>query len=243
MSGNRSLVQLTNEIIQNAAQWKLYYGWIELGSYVIPEVQRQKEIIGHKEATTNTTSPDLISWMLKDGRTDLKRDPEVLTTLRGSIRPESIYNIANFVCRALDDLTAHPDVLNSIRAEIHDLESAMKEAARLAPGTMIVHSRVVGRECNLGGVKLDQGQFITIVNTDILTWRGGRWACPGRQFADMCGKILLIKLIDENDFAFVNGKRIHPSTFHEFLFFHPEHSMLVWRRNEWSALSGNRGFG
>lgn len=158
------------------SKWKMHREWRELGSYVKPEVQRKKTFNDAK------SSPDLVSWMVKDGRTDLESDPEVLTTLCGSVAAGSTYSIANFVCRALSDLVAHPDVLDALRAEIRAthstlvdgrwdlnalqsldvLESAMKETARLAPGTLIVYSRAVQKDCTIGGVYLPKGQFITI---------------------------------------------------------------------------------
>lgn len=268
-------------------KWSMNRRWRELASFVVPEVARRKQ---SSNSNSVPTSPDLISWMVKDGRTELERDPNVLATLCGSLAAGSIYSIANFVCRTLSELVAHPDVLNQVRDEIRAqdalnhgrwdmaalsnldrLESAMKETARLAPGTVIVYSRVVQRDCVLGGVELKKGQFVTMsgqsratdpaifedpktykglrfcdeekleehrarpfrsIDADILTWGVGRWACPGRQVADMAVKILLVKLLDENDFAFVGGKPLRPNAIHEFLFFHPNNKMLVRRRND-----------
>jgi cytochrome P450 len=153
------------------------------------------------------------------------------------------------------------------------LESALKETARLAPGTLIVYSRVVQRDHVLpDGTQLRKGQFVTVsgpgramdpaiygddadqyralrfcepdklqehrakpfssVDTDILTWGAGRWACPGRMVADMAAKILLVKLLDEFDFAFVGNEPVKPSAIHEFLFFHPDNKMLLRRRDD-----------
>lgn len=273
------------------AKWNMEKGWRLLASYVVPQVLRQKKAVSEGQVDTSTTSnPDLVSCMVKNGRTELERDPEVLTTLCGSIAAGSTYSIANFVCRALADMVAHPQVLDAVRNEIRDkhieingqwdtaslasldcLESAMKETARLAPGTLIVYSRVVQVDCVVDGVYLKKGQSITVsgpgramddsiyenarsydglrfcreamieqhhrrpfssVDTDILTWGAGRWACPGRFVADLAAKILLIKLIDEFDFRFVDNVALEPNAIHEFLFFHPDNKMLMRRRTD-----------
>lgn len=271
------------------SKWRIHRQWRELGGFVKPEVLRQKSSVSLGDSESDV-SPDLVSWMVRDGRTQLERDPDVLTTLCGSVAAGSTYSIANFVCRALSDLVAHPEVMDAVRAEIRErheslddgrwnlatmqsldkLESAMKETARLAPGTLLVYSRAVQQSFTVGGVTLPEGQFITMsgpsrakdsaiyqdpevykglrfcaddkiledhrarpfrsVDTDILAWGAGRWACPGRLVADMAAKIVLIKLLDEYDFAFVDGKCLKPNSIHEFLFFHPENQLMIRRR-------------
>ncbi|KAI0444322.1 cytochrome P450 [Xylaria telfairii] len=309
MVENSRLVELTHELTTNVfqvafvmrcipsvlhplcvwllpAKWRMESNWRELGDFVKPAVRSQANIYAND--SVQNVDPNLVSWMVKDGQTALERDPDVLTTLCGSVAAGSTYSIANFVCRALVDLVAHPDILDAVRAEIRSkgesiggvwdlaavsdlekLDSAMKETARLSPGTLLVYSRVVQQECTLAGVKLQKGQFITIsgpsraldptifekprgyqglrfctkenieqhrarpfrsVDSEILTWGAGRWACPGRYIADMAAKILLVKLLDEWDFAFVNGKPLGPNAVHEFVFFHPDNQMLTRRR-------------
>ncbi|CAH0021577.1 unnamed protein product [Clonostachys rhizophaga] len=274
------------------AKWRMHQDWKALSDFVIPEVQRRKTVIleGKEEH-----SPDLITWMVQSGRTELERDPQVLATLCGSVAAGSTYSIANFVCRALSDLTSNPEVLEAVRAEILAknaeiggrwdtaalaslpcLESAMKETARLAPGTLIVYSRAVTQDCVIGGVPLKKGQFMTVsgpgramdpniyedpttykglrfcaddkikehsvkpfrsVDTDILTWGAGKWACPGRYIADMAAKILLIQLIDAYEFSFVGGVPLKHDAIHEFLFFHPDNKMQVRRRKDAVGIS------
>ncbi|KAI1147774.1 cytochrome P450 [Nemania diffusa] len=311
MAENSRLVELTHELTSNVFQtafvmrtfpsvlqplcvwllpskWRMESNWRELGDFVKPAVRSQAE--RYASGKVQDVDPSLVSWMVKDGRTALERDPDVLTTLCGSVAAGSTYSIANFVCRALVDLVAHPDVLDAVREEIRSksesiggvwslaavselekLDSAMKETARLAPGTLIVYSRVVQQECTLAGAKLQKGQFITMsgpsraldptifenpqeyqglrfcteekieqhrarpfrtVDSDILTWGSGRWACPGRLVADMSAKILLVQIINGWDFAFVDGKPLKPSAVHEFLFFHPDNQMLARRRTD-----------
>lgn len=274
------------------AKWRLISGWKKLRGFVVPEVLRQKGARRERDSKgTAVMNPDVISWMVEDGRTELERDPETLTALIGSIAAGSTYSIANFCCRTIADLVGHPDVLDAVRDEIRcknaevqgrwdlaalagleKLESAMKESSRLTPGTLLVYSRVVKKDCILAnGLVLRKGQFVTMsgaartmdpsifedpgeyqglrfcaedrikehrarpfsgVDTDILTWGAGRWACPGRLISNMSAKILLVKLLDEYDFAFVAGKPLPTASMHEFLFFHPENQMLVRRRDE-----------
>jgi cytochrome P450 len=264
--------------------------WTKLRGFVVPKVLQKVEARGIL-GSPKVINPDVISCMVESGRSELERNPENLTTLVGSIAAGSTYSITNFCCRTIADLVAHPDILDEVRdeicrknAELHGswdmaaiaslpkLESAMKESSRLSPGTFLVYSRVVKRDCTLSnGVRLRKGQFVTIsaatrtmdpsifadpkeyrglrfcaedrikehrakpfssVDTDILTWGAGRWACPGRFITDVSAKILLIKLLDEYDFAFVDGKPLPRASMHEFLFFHPENLMLVRRREE-----------
>ncbi|KAK4169839.1 Ent-kaurene oxidase [Cladorrhinum sp. PSN259] len=269
------------------ARWKLISGWRRLRHYVVPSVLAKKAARSSsgKARSAGAVNPDVISWMVEAGKNELERDSEVLTTLVGSIAAGSTYSITNFCCRTIMDMVAHPDVLDAVRAEIRakhaeingkwdmaalasleKLESAMKESARLTPGTLLVYSRVVKKDHVLSnGLKLKKGQFITMsgaqrtmdplvfeeptqykglrfcapdkieehrtrpfssIDTDILGWGAGRWACPGRLISDMAAKILLVRLLDEYDFAFVGGKPLSRSVMHEFLFFHPENEMM-----------------
>ncbi|KAK9772827.1 putative Cytochrome P450 [Seiridium cardinale] len=278
------------------AKWRLLSGWAKFRSYVIPRVAQLKaqkcDVDGKGLDPVN---PDVISWMVEDGRNELERDPKILTTLVGSIAAGSTYSITNFCCRTIMDLVAHPETLDIVRREIREkhaeingrwttadlaslekLESAMKESSRLTPGTLLIYSRVVKKDHVLSnGIKLKKGQFVTMsasqramdpdifvnpreynglrfladgkieehrskpfssINTDTLTWGAGRWACPGRLITDMSAKILLVKLLDEYDFAFVGGKPLTRSIMHEFLFFHPESQMLVRHRDDASGI-------
>ncbi|KAK3291245.1 cytochrome P450 [Chaetomium fimeti] len=271
-------------------KWSLLRGWRKLTGYVVPRVQQLKEEFAENRRDREV-NPDVLSWMVEAGRTEMERDPNVLTALVGSIAAGSTYSIANFCCRTIMDMVAHPDVLDAVRAEIRDkhsdvrgrwdmaalaslekLESAMKESARLTPGTLLVYSRVVKKDHVLStGLALKKGQFVTMsgatrtmgpeyfenpreyhglrfcaedkieehrarpfkdIDTDILTWGAGRWACPGRLISDLAAKILLVKLLDEYDFGFVGNKPLARHSMHEFLFFHPDNQMLVRRRED-----------
>lgn len=280
------------------AKWKLISGWKKFRNYVIPtlsrhvEARRARKEKGYDKVNVNS---DVISWMVEDGRNELERDPQVLTTLVGSIGAGSTYSITKFCCCAIADMVAHPEVLDVVRTEIREkhaaingrwdlaalaslekLESAMKESARLTPGTLLIYGRVVKKDCVLSnGVTLRKGQLVSLscatrtmdptlfeapeeyrglrfctedqikkhrarpfssVDTDILIWGAGRWSCPGRLITDISAKILLVKLLDEYDFAFIDGKELPQAAFHEFLFFHPENEMLVRRREDDSGI-------
>ena len=175
------------------ARWRLITGWRKLRHYVVPRVQELKKAKSQQQQQQQSqqqnrngksaVNPDVISWMVEDGRNEIERDPQVLTTLVGSIAAGSTYSITNFCCRTIMDMVAHPDVLDQVRAEIRvkhsqlndgrwdtaalasldKLESAMKESSRLTPGTLLVYSRVVKKDHRLSsGLLLKKGQFVTI---------------------------------------------------------------------------------
>lgn len=165
------------------AKWRLISGWRKFRSHVVPRVLELKAARSDSDKNiTATVSPDVLTWMVEDGRNELERDPEVLTTLVGSIAAGSTYSISNFCCRTIMDMVAHPDVLDAVRVEIREkhtevhgrwdmsalaslekLESAMKESSRLAPGTLFVYGRVVKKDHTLSNnLPLKKGQFVTI---------------------------------------------------------------------------------
>ncbi|KAK6954426.1 hypothetical protein Daesc_004393 [Daldinia eschscholtzii] len=202
-AGNPELVNLTHEHTDNVcfamrcvpqylqpllvwllpAKWRLISGWRKLRGYVVPRVLQLKESNRNTDNKDSSESnPDVISWMVKDGRNEMERDPDVLTTLVGSIAAGSTYSITNFCCRVITDMVAHPDVLDAVCTEIREknaqihgqwdmaslaslekLESAMKESSRLTPGTLLVYSRVVKKDHVLSnGLSLKKGQFVTV---------------------------------------------------------------------------------
>lgn len=268
------------------AKWHLEHGWKIIESRIVPLIkQRIKET---EEGMP--TSPDMVSWMVKDGRSELETDPWALARLAGTITAGGTYSTANFVVETISDLVAHPDLLEEVREEIKlqhlkcggvwdqaafsdldKLESAMKESSRLAPSAMLLYGRVVGQDTTLSdGLRLHKDQTIAIgahlkamdpllfknpetyegrrfyeadlashraqpfhhVDSLLLTWGSGRWACPGRFFANMTAKIMLVKLLDEYDFKFLNGKRPPNVMMHEFILFHPFGKLAVRKRKE-----------
>ena len=74
------------------------------------------------------------------------------------------------------------------------------------------------------------------VLADDFRWGAGRWACPGRYIATLMAKIILVKLLDEYEFKFVEGRRPTKSLLHEFVFFHPETELLIRRRDSNSGI-------
>ena len=68
------------------------------------------------------------------------------------------------------------------------------------------------------------------VLADDYRWGAGRWACPGRYIATLMAKIILVKLLDEYDFQFVDHKRPSNALLHEFVFFHPDTEILMRRK-------------
>ncbi|KAI1325197.1 cytochrome P450 [Xylariaceae sp. FL0255] len=146
-------------------------------------------------------------------------------------------------------------------SSLDKLDSAMKETSRLASSPIIVYSRIAQQDCVVGGLAIKKRQSITksasqrtmdpelyenpgdklkdhrthafrTVDTNILTWGAGRAACPGRLIADAASKVLLLKLLDEYDFALIGGKSLERGAFHEFVFFHPDNNILIKRRQD-----------
>lgn len=166
------------------AKWQLIKTWRALRSVIFPRVEELKaQNIGKKDhADTSSVNPDVLSWMVADGRNDTERDPGVLTTLVGMIAAGSTHSVANFCCGAISDMVEHPEVLEAVRAEIlqkHEeiggrwdmasvtsllkLDSAMKETSRLTPGTLIIYARIVQKDCLLSnGILLKRGQSIAL---------------------------------------------------------------------------------
>ncbi|KAF2450096.1 cytochrome P450 [Karstenula rhodostoma CBS 690.94] len=72
-------------------------------------------------------------------------------------------------------------------------------------------------------------------------WGVGRWACPGRNLASLLSKVVLVKLLDEYDFAFKtdkNGAMKQPKApiMHEFVLMSPKATVLVRRREQNSGI-------
>ncbi|KAG8169700.1 hypothetical protein KVR01_000445 [Diaporthe batatas] len=268
------------------AKWYLENGWKVIEARIVPLIkQRMEEFENGLPA-----NPDMVSWMVKDARSALQKDPWSLARLAGTLTAGGTYSTANFVVETLCDLVAHPELLEEVREEIrlqHEkcggvwdqaafnaldkLESAMKESSRLAPSAMLLYGRVVGEDFTLpGGLRLSKNQKIAVCANDkamdpeifedpetyrgrrfydadlashraqpfrhvdpvLLTWGSGRWACPGRFFANMTAKILLVKLLDEYEYKFPKGKRPPNAMMHEFILFHPLGRLSVRRRKE-----------
>lgn len=161
------------------AKWRLRQGWKDMERFVVPEVHRRS-----RDMADNTSS-DLISWMVRDGSTAIDADPVILTRLVGAVAAGGTYSTANFVSRVVSDLRANPEVLAAVRQEIRSkdaelggranwdfstyarlekLESVMKETSRLAPGSLLVYSRVLQGDASLAGgeIELKKGQFVTV---------------------------------------------------------------------------------
>ncbi|KAI2627382.1 putative cytochrome P450 [Hypomontagnella submonticulosa] len=75
------------------------------------------------------------------------------------------------------------------------------------------------------------------IDGDILTWGAGRSACPGRFIANAILKILLVKLLDEYEFKFVEGKQPRKLVLHEFVLFNPLDKLMVRKRTHSSGIN------
>ncbi|KAF2478185.1 cytochrome P450 [Lindgomyces ingoldianus] len=271
------------------ARWRLRQSSKELESFVIPEAIRRKS------EKQEPPKQDLLSWMMHEAKNERERDPYMLTNLLAALAAGGTYSSANFIVGVVFDLVGHPHFLEEIRREIrdkhqesngnwdfatfnslHKLDSAMKETARLAPGSNTTYSRVMCKDYTLyNGVTLKKGQFICVnsfrrsmdpsvfpdpekydalraYNENLKShiaqpfrsfygedfrWGAGRWACPGRFLASLLAKVVLVKLLDEYDFAFVGSdKRPPKSVVHEFLYIDPGVELKIRRRETNSGI-------
>lgn len=257
------------------AKWRLARSWATLHRTVQPELERRKN------ESQEGTDPNVISWMIQDGKTDLERNPVALGQLVGALTAGGTYSTAGLVAGVMADVTSHPKLLAEIRDEIRakhqeingnwdkaslnslpKLDSVMKETSRLAPSSVVIYSRHMLEDYTLStGLKLSKGQRITVVphlqfmnpevfenpaefdglrhmsgepfrrvDTTLLTWGAGRWACPGRFLANTMAKSLLIKLFDEYEFKLIEGKPPKKLSAHEFVLFSPFNQLMVRRR-------------
>lgn len=68
------------------------------------------------------------------------------------------------------------------------------------------------------------------VEGDDHRWGSGRWACPGRFLASNAAKIILVKILDEYDFKFVEGQQLERSVVHDFVFIDPSSRIMMRRK-------------
>ncbi|KAI1127674.1 putative cytochrome P450 [Nemania abortiva] len=263
-------------------KWSLSRSWKKIEKISLSEIQRRRE---HPD---QCGGEDAISWMVRDGETDLERDPRSLSKLIGALLGGSTYSTASLVTGVVANLTAHPELLDEIRLEIQQkndkvrgkwnktafnslpkLDSVLKETARLAPSSVLLYSRHMEDDYKLSnGLKLRKGQKITVnslitsqdpklyneperfdgirhcggrpfqaVDNNLLTWGSGRWACPGRFVANMMARIILVKILNDYEFQFGDGKQPRMFNMHEFVVPSPFHKMKVRRRRNALELS------
>jgi cytochrome P450 len=120
--------------------------------------------------------------MIEDARDSKESDPYMLTQLLAALSAGGTYSVANLIVGVLLDLVDNPKFLAEMREEIQvkhaqvdgvwdhaafnsllKLDSAMKETARLSPGSNTTYSRVMLKKHTLSnGVCLERGQFICV---------------------------------------------------------------------------------
>lgn len=89
-------------------------------------------------------------------------------------------------------------------------------------------------EANKGGGKQNANQFrYTTTGRTNMSFGHGKNACPGRFFASLAVKMVMVKLLTEYDFKFLPGT-IRPSNLmlHEFIVISPSQKILVRRKNK-----------
>lgn len=288
------LMRFIPDFMQRSLAWflpakrELEQNWKQLEGFVMPEAIKRKQNPGLVK------EPNLLSWMIDEARTEEETDPWMLTRLIGSVIAGGTYSSAAFIGGVIADLVNHPDDLAEIQDEIRQtharcngqwnletlnsldkLDSAMKETSRLAPGSLLVYSRYVERDCTLSnGFELKKGSFITTSGHSTAhdaelfpdprkydglryykdnldkhraqpfrslegvdhRWGAGRWACPGRFIASATSKMILVRLLDEYEFQFVDGRRPATSVLHEFVYMDPATKIMMRRKESNSGI-------
>ncbi|KAK8117399.1 uncharacterized protein PG998_005680 [Apiospora kogelbergensis] len=241
-------------------KWSLARTWKAIQDVVVPEIERRRKAEQRSDGDEEEHQ-DCISWMVRDGKTDVEQDPEILAKLVGALTSGSTFSTAGVVSGVIANLR---NWTNSALNSLPKLDSVMKETARLTPAAMVLYSRHVEDDFTLStGLKLHKGQRITTVpqiksmnpetyrdphtfdglrhcggqafrkvDNDVLTWGSGRWACPGRFVANVMAKMVLVKLILEYDFRLVGDKKLPDVVMHEFTLFNPFTKLEVQRRDQ-----------
>lgn len=81
-----------------------------------------------------------------------------------------------------------------------------------------------------GNLEKHRAQPFRSVEGEDHRWGAGRWACPGRFIASAVSKMILVKLLDEYEFQFVDGKRPATSVVHEFVYMDPGIKIMMRRK-------------
>ncbi|KAI0847853.1 putative cytochrome P450 [Daldinia vernicosa] len=159
------------------AKWRLRRSWNKIDEMVVSEVKHRQQ-----GGSASPKDLDFLSWMATDDKSVEVTDPHMLVKLAATIAVGGIYSMSNTVVGVIDDLVAHPEVLEEVRNEIQEkhneingkwdfaainslqkLESVIKETTRLAPGSLLVYSRVMKDDHTLSnGVSLRKGQTIAM---------------------------------------------------------------------------------
>ncbi|KAF2728066.1 putative cytochrome P450 [Polyplosphaeria fusca] len=87
-----------------------------------------------------------------------------------------------------------------------------------------------------GNLEKHRAQPFRSVEGEDHRWGAGRWACPGRFIASVVSKMILVKLLDEYDFKFTDGKRPATSVVHEFVFMDPGTKIMMRRKEKSSGI-------
>ena len=163
------------------AKWKLEKNVRKLESFIIPEAQK---LLAQRDLSSDT---NLLSWMIQGSRSDMERDPKILTRLQAVTAAGGTHSVGMFIDNALYDIVTDPRLLEEVREEIREkhkenngiwdhgayeslikLDSALKESARVGPPTMTVYNRLMQSDYTLSnGITLKKGQMICVSGCSI----------------------------------------------------------------------------
>ncbi|KAN0120284.1 cytochrome P450 [Hyaloscypha variabilis] len=169
-----------------------------------------------------------VNKMLPD---DKKKDYIFQGRAQLGLAVASLHTTVRVICQVMFDLAEHPEYVAAIRVEIKGvlkfedkktwtveslallkkLDSVMKESMRLHGGGVKVDKpasfrRKVLQPITLSdGTSLPPGTFFTTIDNAVTYFGAGRHACPGRYFASMLAKMIVVELVGKYDFGMVEG--------------------------------------
>lgn len=223
-------------------------------------VERNERVLTHLSAAVIAGATYSTANLTTEALVDLVAHPEVLEEVRAEIREKHAEIGGRWDMAAMDSLYKLESVLKETsrlspgamfvyqRAVQKDVE--LSDGLQLKQGQFITtasQEATMAHNANLAagqppdcydGLRFYRQNFqrhrahpFRGLDGDILTWGSGRWACPGRVVANMMIKILMIKILDEYDIAFVKGKKPAIIRIHEFLMINPIARIKVRRRS------------
>ncbi|TGJ80809.1 hypothetical protein E0Z10_g7955 [Xylaria hypoxylon] len=181
---------------------------------------------------------------------DLVAQPELLEEIRAEIRQKHSEVQGVWDKAAFNDLPKLDSVLKEttrlspsavvIYSRHMEADYMMSNGLLLRKGQKItVNAGVTSMDAQVyhdpdtfDGLRHLDAQPFRRVDNRLLTWGSGRWACPGRFVANIMAKILLVELLHDYEFQFVDGKRPPSVCVHEFMLLHPFSKMKVRRRKD-----------
>ncbi|KAI0198933.1 cytochrome P450 [Astrocystis sublimbata] len=223
--------------------------------------ERDERVLTHLSAAVIAGATYSTANLISEALVDLVARPEILEQLRDEIRQKHIETGGQWDMTTLDSLPKLESALKETsrltpgamfvyqRAVAKDVTlsdglqlvrgqfiTTLSQEASMAHGTGLASENATNSYDGLRFYNQDPERHLHVpfrgLDGDVLTWGSGRWACPGRVVANMMIKILLVKLLDEYEFSFVEGRKPSTIDIHEFIMLSPMARIKLRRREE-----------